>query len=57
MDQRGFLTGRERATLRAVCDTLLPALEPPPGVTGTAQVAYWRRSAAELDVAAAVEET
>jgi choline dehydrogenase-like flavoprotein len=57
MDQRGFLTGRERATLRAVCDTLLPALEPPPGMTGTAQVAYWRRSAAELDVAAAVEET
>lgn len=57
MDHRGFLTERERGTLRAVCDTLLPALEPPPGVTDPAQIAYWRRSAADLDVAAAVEET
>jgi choline dehydrogenase-like flavoprotein len=53
---RGFLNRRERATLRAVCDTFVPGLDPPPGV-GPDAAAYWRRAAADLGVAAAVEET
>ena len=57
MPERGFLNAGERHTLRAVCDTFVPALAPPPGTRDAAVVAYWQRSAADLDVAAAVEET
>src|SRR5438270_12615359 len=54
---RTFLTDNERATLQAICDTLLPSLDPPPGTSDADTAAYWRRSAADLDVPAAVEET
>jgi choline dehydrogenase-like flavoprotein len=57
MPQRGFLNERERAVLRAVCDTFLPSLDQPPGTTDPAAIAYWRRAAADLDIAGAVEET
>ncbi len=57
MTGRLILSARERATLWAVCDTLLPAMEPPPGITDADWIAYWRRSAADLDVAGAVEES
>ncbi|HMA37819.1 MAG TPA: GMC family oxidoreductase [Chloroflexia bacterium] len=53
----GFLSARERDTLRAVCDTFVPRLAPPPGTRDAAVVAYWQRNAGDLDVATAVEET
>jgi choline dehydrogenase-like flavoprotein len=48
-----FFTDPQFEALTALCDTLLPSLEPPPGA---AQVvaAYYRRSAADLDIAAGV---
>ncbi|MDQ2806118.1 MAG: GMC family oxidoreductase N-terminal domain-containing protein [Chloroflexota bacterium] len=57
MSEPQFLSAAERRVLQAVCDTFVPALEPPPGVREPAQVAHWRCSAAAGDVAAAVETT
>ncbi|MDQ2905733.1 MAG: GMC family oxidoreductase N-terminal domain-containing protein [Chloroflexota bacterium] len=46
----GWLSQDEFAILEAVCDTLLPSLEPPAGST-KAQAAYYRRRAGDLNVA------
>jgi choline dehydrogenase-like flavoprotein len=54
----GFLTPVQRRTLAAVCDTICPALEPPPGTPpDSPQAAYWRRAAADLDVAGWIERS
>ncbi len=52
----GWLTPGEFAILEAVCATLLPSLEPPPGVSEP-EAAYYRRSARDLNVAHLVAET
>src|SRR5439155_17413021 len=53
----GFLTPAQRRTLAAVCDTICPALDPPPGTPPeSALAAYWRRSAADLGVAGWIEQ-
>ncbi|MGI8586177.1 MAG: GMC family oxidoreductase N-terminal domain-containing protein [Chloroflexia bacterium] len=57
MAENRFLTETERATLRSVCDAFFPSLEPPPGAGVGDEAAYWRRCAADLGVADAVEET
>jgi choline dehydrogenase-like flavoprotein len=46
----GWLTPDEFAILEAICDTFLPALEPPSG-SNTELAAYYRRSASDLHVA------
>jgi len=46
----GWLTQDEFSVLEAVCETLLPSLEPPEG-SSEAVVAYYRRSALDLGVA------
>lgn len=51
----GWLTADEFATLEAICDTLLPSLEPPSGSTETI-AAYYRRCAGDLDVARRLAE-
>ncbi|KAB8142879.1 FAD-binding protein [Chloroflexia bacterium SDU3-3] len=51
----GWLSAGEFAVLEAICDTLLPALEPPAG-SPEATRAYFRRSARDLDVARALAE-
>jgi choline dehydrogenase-like flavoprotein len=45
-----FLNDAQYEALSALCDTLIPSLEPPPGVD-EATAAYYRRAAADLDVA------
>ncbi len=45
-----FLTDPQFETLKALCDTLLPALDPPPEADENV-AAYFKRSAAELDIA------
>src|SRR5436305_11619760 len=46
----GWLTPNEFAILEAICDTLLPSLEPPVG-SSEAVAAYYRRSARDLYIA------
>lgn len=46
----GWLTPGEFAILEAICDTLLPSLEPPAG-SSPALAAYYRRCAGDLRVA------
>jgi choline dehydrogenase-like flavoprotein len=52
----GWLTSDEFSVLEAVCDTLLPSLEP---LGGSSEIvaAYYRRSARDLNVAHLVAET
>ncbi|MBI3244846.1 MAG: GMC family oxidoreductase N-terminal domain-containing protein [Chloroflexi bacterium] len=45
-----FLTDPQFETLKALCDTLLPSLDPPPGADENV-AAYFKRSAADLDIA------
>ena len=45
-----FLTDPQFEALAALCDTLLPALDPPSGASSEA-AAYFKRSAADLDIA------
>jgi choline dehydrogenase-like flavoprotein len=46
----GWLTPDEFAILEAICDTLLPSLEAPPG-SSEAVIAYYRRCARDLHIA------
>lgn len=46
----GWLTPNEFAILEAICDTLLPSLDPPAG-SSEAVAAYYRRCARDLQVA------
>ena len=52
----GWVTPEEFSILEAVCETLLPSLEPPPG-SSEAVAAYYRRSARDLNVAQLLAET
>src|SRR3989442_10057291 len=52
----GWLSSEEFRVLEAVCDTLLPVLEPPQE-SSDAVAAYYRRRANDLDVARLVAET
>src|SRR5215471_8750687 len=52
----GWLAPNEFTILEAVCETLLPSLEPPEDSSETI-VAYYRRSARDLNVAHLVAET
>jgi choline dehydrogenase-like flavoprotein len=52
----GWLTQDEFSVLEAVCETLLPSLEPHEG-SSTSVAAYYRRSARDLNVAQLVAET
>src|SRR2546421_6081169 len=52
----GWLTQDEFSVLEAVCETLLPSLEPPEG-SSKSVAAYYRRSALDLNVAQLVAET
>lgn len=51
----GWLTPNEFAILEAICDTLLPSLEPPDGSTAMVS-AYYRRCAHDLHVAQLIAE-
>lgn len=51
-----WLAPEEMHVLEIVCDTLLPALEPPPGSSDVVAAYYWR-SADDLHVAFLVAET
>jgi choline dehydrogenase-like flavoprotein len=51
----GWLSADEFAILEAICDTLLPSLEPPAG-SSEAVAAYFRRCAADLRVAEQIAE-
>jgi len=51
----GWLTSNEFALLEAICDTLLPSLEPPDASTKMV-AAYYRRSARDLHVAEQIAE-
>ena len=53
---QSWLTPEELHILEVVCDTLLPALEPPPG-SSNATATYYRRAASDLYVAQLVAET
>ena len=52
----GWLTPEEFSILEAICDTLLPSLEPPEG-SSEVIAAYYRRNARNLNVAHLVAET
>src|SRR5579859_7838247 len=52
----GWLTPNEFAILEAICDTLFPSLDPPPG-SSEAVAAYYRRSACDLHLAQLMAET
>src|SRR6266480_7328894 len=52
----GWLTQDEFSVLEAICETLLPSLEPPEG-SSDAVAAYYRRSARDVNVAQLVAET
>jgi choline dehydrogenase-like flavoprotein len=52
----GWLTQDEFSVLEAVCETLLPSLEPPAG-SSRSVAAYYRRSARDVNVAQLVAET
>ena len=51
----GWLTRNEFTILEAICDTLLPSLEPPDGSSEVA-AAYYRRCARDLHVAQQIAE-
>lgn len=51
-----WLTPSEFVILEAICDTLIPSLEPPAG-SSKAVAAYYRRCAADLHVAQRIAET
>lgn len=51
----GWLTPAEFAILEAICDTLLPSLEPPKG-SAEKVAAYYRSCARDLDVAGQIAE-
>ncbi|NJO81452.1 MAG: GMC family oxidoreductase [Blastochloris sp.] len=51
----GWLTSTEFAILEAICDTLLPSLEPPAG-SSHSLAAYYRRCAKDLHVAQQIAE-
>jgi choline dehydrogenase-like flavoprotein len=51
----GWLTPGEFATVEAICDTLLPSLDPPPR-SFEAVAAYYRRCAADLQIAERIAE-
>jgi len=51
-----WLSPEEMHVLEVVCDTLLPALEPPPG-SSEEVAAYYRRAASDLHVGLLVAET
>lgn len=51
----GWLSADEFAILEAICETLLPSLEPPEG-SSAELIAYYRRSAADLRVAHKIAE-
>jgi choline dehydrogenase-like flavoprotein len=53
--QATWLSPSELAILESVCDTLLPSLDPPAGVSEEV-AAYYRRRAADLQVAARMAE-
>ncbi len=44
-----LFTVAQRRTLAAVCDTLIPALKPPPGATESEQL-FWQRNASDIGV-------
>ena len=48
-----LFTDAQRVTLRALCDTFVPSLEPPD--SDRAAAAFWRRSASDLAVPESVE--
>ena len=48
-----LFSGSQRETLRALCDTFIPALEPPAG--DEAESEFWRRAASDLGVPGGVE--
>jgi len=52
----GWLSAEEFAVLEAVCDTFIPALEPPDG-SSDALAAFYRRRASDLNVALHIAET
>ena len=52
----GWLTQDEFSVLEAVCETLLPSLEPPEG-SSRSVAAYYHRSARDVNVAQFVAET
>src|SRR2546429_9895033 len=52
----GWLTQDEFSVLEAICETLLPSLEPPEG-SSMSVAAYYRRSARDVNVAQLVAET
>ena len=52
----GWLSPDEFTIIKAVCDTLLPSLEPPAG-SSEAVAAYYRRNAADLHVPMLLAET
>jgi len=52
----GWLKPDEFAILEAICDTLIPSLEPPDG-SSEAVVAYYRRCAYDLHLAERIAET
>lgn len=52
----GWLTPDEFAILEAICDTLLPSLEPPAG-SSEAVAAYYQHSAHDLHLAQRIAET
>lgn len=51
----GWLTSDDFAILEAICDTLLPSLEPPAG-SSEVVAAYYRRSAHDLQIAQRLAE-
>ncbi len=51
----GLFDDAQRATLAALCDTWVPALEPPDG--GADPTGFWARSASDYGIPAAVELT
>src|SRR5690348_757835 len=52
----GWLSAEEFAVLEAVCDTFIPALQPPDG-SSEALAAFYQRRASDLNVALRIAET
>jgi acyl-CoA reductase-like NAD-dependent aldehyde dehydrogenase/choline dehydrogenase-like flavoprotein len=49
------LSGAQRMTLRAFCDTIVPSLEPPNGAD-LSHVGFWARAASDMSVPEAIEQ-